>query len=85
MRSHSALRALFADPRLIHWQSSLPEADTVAGRVDQLIAYLQNKRNHIGESGLVLLLQTLVDRYDSTDERQGVLRKMIHEIASTET
>jgi hypothetical protein len=71
--SNDDLGALFADPRLQIWRFGVREATSIRARIDQLIDYLSDKRNTTGQHGLVLLLQTLAERYDTSDARHGEL------------
>lgn len=77
--SHN-LRSLFTDPRLTVWRSGLPEADSLRTRIDRLIDYLISKRNVMGQPALLLLLNTLADRYPPNDARHAEMNALIREL-----
>jgi hypothetical protein len=67
------LQSLFVDDRLSPWRNHLPAADTTQARVENLIAFLHNKHNVLGENGLVLFLQVIAERLDKADACRGRL------------
>ena len=79
--TNPTLRALFNDPRLRIWRLGLPDADSLRSRIDLLISYLSEKRNREGEESLILLLWTLAERYDPSDERHDQLLALASEFA----
>lgn len=68
--SDSALRALFADPRLCEWQAALPYTHSRERRVAQTSHYLHGQYNAAHENGLVLLLQALSEQTGLADDFQ---------------
>lgn len=65
--SDDELRAVFVDERIRPWRDQLHEANTRAGRVDAVVAFLHERSSASGENGLVLLLQVLRDRMEPSD------------------
>jgi hypothetical protein len=57
--SNDGVRALFTDPRLQPWRSSVPEAGNPAARASLLLGYLHDRANVQGQKALALLLQVL--------------------------
>lgn len=57
--SNEELRGIFADPRLIQWRHSVPEASNRASRVNFTIAKLLDDWNVAGENALYLFLYVL--------------------------
>lgn len=75
------LRAVFADARLSPWRYSLPQADSLTGRVDALIDFLHNKqRGDSGDNALVLLLRALGERTDPGDACHHRLNELAAEL-----
>lgn len=62
------IAALFADSRLYPFRNGLPDLSTDRlGRADSLIAYLADRKNRVGEDGLTLFWQVLLERTDPND------------------
>jgi hypothetical protein len=61
LETNRSLRNLFADARLVPWRNSLPQADTLAERVDSLISYLHDKKHRDGSNALVSLLHVVAE------------------------
>ncbi len=59
LESNQTVRALFSDPRLQPWRSSVPEAGSPAARASLLLAYLHDRANVQGQKALGLFLQVL--------------------------
>lgn len=74
--SQRQLYAVMGVESLRPWQAGLPGADSLSERVDLTINHLAEKYRASGENALVLLLQTLGDRYDPADERHTQLLKL---------
>jgi hypothetical protein len=66
--SQAALSATFIDSRISIWRQALPETNSAAGRITELIAFLMDRYNPEGENGLVLFLQVLSDQFDERDK-----------------
>lgn len=63
------------------WRSSLPQADTLSGRVDAVIGFLVDKRRgDTQENALVLLLHLLSNSIDKEDERHQQLADLAVEL-----
>jgi tetratricopeptide (TPR) repeat protein len=67
------LRALFTDKSLAPWRNSLPQANTLMGRVDAVIGFLHDKHRRDGSNALVLLLRVLSGKLDAEDDRHDRL------------
>ncbi len=79
--SDNKITSLFIQPKLEPWRYSLPQAQNISSRVDLIIAFLSNKRrNDTNENGLIILLQILSARYDLTDDRSQILKKLSTEL-----
>jgi hypothetical protein len=74
--THRSLRSLFAHELLKPWRNSLPQADTMMGRVDATISFLHDKRRRDGANALVLLLRVLSGQLDPEDERHHQLAEL---------
>ncbi len=79
-RSDSALRALFAEPRLCEWQTDLPYTRSRERRVVQTIHYLHGQYNVEHENGLVVLLQILGEQSNTEDDFQSALSDMAERV-----
>jgi len=69
LSTQARLRALFADPRLSSFKSSIPEASSVAERADLLIDFLVSRKLRSGESLVVVFLDVLRTKVDPDDAR----------------
>ncbi len=78
--SDSALRALFAEPRLCEWQADLPYTRSRERRVVQTIHYLHGQYNAEHENGLVVLLQILSEQPGVDDNFQLTLSDMAERV-----
>jgi hypothetical protein len=78
--TNRSLRAVFAHEWLRPWRNSLPQADTLSGRVDAVIGFLHNKRRRDGANALVLLLNVLSSSIDPEDERHHQLLALSREL-----
>jgi hypothetical protein len=78
--SDSALRVLFADPRLCEWQADLPYTRSRERRSAQTINYLHGCYNADHENGLVLLLQVLGEQTNTDNDFQSVLGDMAERV-----
>lgn len=78
--SDSALRALFAEPRLCEWQADLPYTRSRERRVAQTIHYLHGQYNAEHENGLVVLLQVLSEQPEVDDNFQLTLSDMAERV-----
>jgi hypothetical protein len=67
--TNRSLRAVFAHEWLSPWRNSLPQADSLMGRVDAVINFLHEKRRRDGSNALVLLLRVLRGKINEHDER----------------
>ncbi|MEH1945201.1 MAG: CHAT domain-containing protein [Nostoc sp.] len=75
------LRAIFAFEPLHPWRVSLPHADSLTSRVDNLIAFLVNKyRSDTKENALVLFVRLLSYLLDGVDERHQQLADLASEL-----
>lgn len=75
------LGVMFADDRLSPWRYSLPQADSVTDRVDNVIAFLCPKqRSDTQANALVLLLQVLSERIDPGDACHQQLKNLAVEL-----
>jgi formylglycine-generating enzyme required for sulfatase activity len=73
-RDDDHLRAVFAHPKLKPFRHGVPQASTLATRVDGVIAFLIEKRRaDTKENALVLLLRALSEQLDPVDERHSRL------------
>lgn len=63
--SNDELRGVFADPRLIQWRHSLPEASNRASRVNFTIAKLLDDWNADGDNALYLFLYVLGEQTEN--------------------
>lgn len=78
--SDSALRALFAEPRLCEWQANLPYTRSRERRVVQTLHYLHSCYNAEHENGLVVLLQVLGEQSGPEDDFQSALSDMAERV-----
>ncbi|MDJ0620163.1 MAG: hypothetical protein QNJ63_26065 [Calothrix sp. MO_192.B10] len=75
------LRAIFAYESLAPWRSSLLEADSLTGRVNNLIYFLHEKHHSdTKENALVLFVQRLSEQIDEGDERHQQLVDLAAEL-----
>lgn len=66
---NNQLQAVFAHPKLKPFRHGVPQAPTLATRVDGVIAFLIEKRRaDTGENALVLFVRALGERLDPADE-----------------
>lgn len=82
-QSYTSLRSVFVGQELTPWRYGVPEADSLATRVDSIIMYLSSKFNASGENALVLLLHALSDRYAPDNALNQELRKLAEELTAT--
>ncbi len=80
--SDSALRTLFAEPRLREWQADLPYTRSRERRIVQTIHYLHGHYNADHENGLALLLQVLGEQATPDDDFQLTLSDMAERVQS---
>jgi hypothetical protein len=73
-QSQRELRALFGADALRLWQARLPEADSLTSRVDLTLDYLYDRKTSAGRTGIALLLEELLQRYEPDDERYALLQ-----------
>ena len=78
--SDALLRALFNDPILLPFKSSLREGSSAIARADLLIDFLGNQRLQTGEGLLVVFLRMLSSRIPSIDEKHNRLETIIAEL-----
>jgi SMODS-associated and fused to various effectors sensor domain/Calcineurin-like phosphoesterase len=62
------------------WRSGIPEADSLAGRVNLTIDYLIDKFHSSGENGLVILVHSLADSVDPADNLHRILGELADEL-----
>ena len=74
--SDQALRTTFSDGRINHWLDRLPQSDSIGGRIDQTVSFLNNQYDNHHTNGLYLFLRVLVDRLPSKDARHHELAKL---------
>jgi outer membrane protein assembly factor BamB len=74
------LRDVFALATLKPWRNSLPQSDTLIGRVDAVISYLHDKHRSDGANVLVLLLKVLSQQIDPEDTRHQRLVELTGEL-----
>lgn len=65
--NNAALRGVFVTAELEPFRSSVPDADSRAGRVDACLSYLLGKRLSDGRPALPFFLIQLRDRYPAAD------------------
>ncbi len=81
--SDRTLHALFVDSRLAPWRHQLPHAASVAGRVQEMIAFLHGRRQAgSNRSALALLLQVLQDHLDEGDALHDQLGALAGELGA---
>jgi V8-like Glu-specific endopeptidase len=78
--SSRQLYAVFSHDELRPFQTSLPEAQSVAERVDLVIAYLSDQYRSTDENALWLLLKILAEKYDLEDDRHNRLVTLANSI-----
>jgi hypothetical protein len=79
--SDRKLRTIFTYEPLRPWRSSLPQADSLTSRVDNLIRFLVEKhRSDTKENALVLFLHLLSEQIDEADERHQQLADLAFEV-----
>ncbi|NJM23655.1 MAG: hypothetical protein HC907_36100 [Richelia sp. SM1_7_0] len=79
--SDRKLRTIFTYEPLRPWRSSLPQADSLTSRVDNLIRFLVEKhRSDTKENALVLFLHLLSEQIDEADERHQQLADLALEV-----
>ncbi|MHC5829018.1 MAG: hypothetical protein ACYT04_77205, partial [Nostoc sp.] len=79
--SDRSLRAIFIYEPLRPWHSSLPQAQSLTSRVDNLIAFLSDKhRSDTKENALVLFVRLLSEQIDEADERHQRLTDLALEL-----
>jgi hypothetical protein len=74
--SQASLRSLFTVHSLIPYRDQLPEATSTVARVENVVAFLSDKRTRDGTSPLISLVAALKDRYDAADELHDRLDKL---------
>lgn len=67
LESDEALRSLFVDARLRPWRNKVPTSSNVQARAENLVDFLHDKSNVLGENALVLFLQVAAERLDPGD------------------
>ncbi|MEC4815105.1 MAG: 5'-methylthioadenosine/S-adenosylhomocysteine nucleosidase [Scytonema sp. PMC 1069.18] len=81
--SDRKLRTIFTYEPLRPWRFSLPQADSLTSRVDNLIGFLVDKhRSDTKENALILFVQLLSDQIDAEDERHQQLANLASELES---
>lgn len=80
--TNRSLRNLFSDERIMPWKNNLPQTDSVMGRVESIIGYLQNKKHKDGTSALMLMLLVLADTINFDDNRHNQLTVLAADVAS---
>jgi predicted MPP superfamily phosphohydrolase len=80
--SNEELRSLFKGYALLSpWANSLPQANSTAQRVTQVIAFLVERyRNDSKENVLVILVRLLSDTIDPVDSRHQTLSELADEL-----
>lgn len=81
LESNAALRAVFVTAELAPFRSGLPEAESKAARVDQVLAYLLPRQMRDGRAVLPLFLVALAERYDSDDALHSEFHALAQELA----
>lgn len=79
-RSDETVQALFAHPRLRPWVQRVPDAPTIAARVDAVLATLWLRRHASGEPAVVNLLFALRDNVHPEDALHGDLERLAEEL-----
>jgi hypothetical protein len=75
--SDRRLMAIFTSEPLHPWRFSLPQADSLSSRVDNVIAFLVDKhRSDTKENALVLFVRLLSEQIDEADERHQQLANL---------
>ncbi len=80
--SNDKLRAVFVDGRLSPWAYNIPEGESIAGRVQAIIAFLHDKANAQGQNALFLLLNVLREPYDRNDAYYSELSALIAKLSN---
>jgi hypothetical protein len=80
LSSTDRVRAMFNDPRLKPYKSSIPEGTNIAERVDLLIDFLANRKLRSGENLLMIFLVNLQNNLPNVDEKYDHLTKVISDI-----
>ena len=81
MGSNDELRAIFRHPKLKPWRSRLPEAGSLMGRVDAVVAYLSDRYNIDNENALLLLLAVLSAMSEEGDACGSALMQVAERLA----
>lgn len=77
LETDAQLRALFNENQLKGHKARVPQASTIAERVDLLIDYLLNRRLVSGETLLTVFLNALRKRISVTDERYDIIGEIL--------
>ncbi len=81
--TNRGLRDLFLDKRIAPWRDSVPQSDSLIGRVDSAVAYLHDKRHRDGSNALVLMLLALTDKIDQDDDRHARLENLASQLTAS--
>jgi len=68
--SNEALRTFFKNPRLVSWRTSLPEFNSIDGRITNVIGYLLDQYNVEGQNALALFLYALAQTEPEKEKAQ---------------
>lgn len=79
--NNKTLETVFIDNRISQWRDQLPQPDQKEARVEQLILLLLNKHSRDEKSALLLFLEVLLSRSNSTDIRSGELQYLIWRVS----
>jgi len=78
--TNRSLRNVFAHEWLKPWRNSLPQAETLWDRVDDVIGFLHERYHRDGANALVLLLRVLSGQIDLSDNRHHQLATLADEL-----
>src|SRR5262245_21174776 len=78
--TNRSLRNLFADVRLVPWRNSVPQANGISERVDNVVSYLHDKKHRDGSNALVSLLLVLAEATPPGDDRGDQLRSLADQL-----
>ncbi|MCP4398246.1 MAG: hypothetical protein GY801_13240, partial [bacterium] len=79
--SQRQLSSVFNVDELKPWQKWLPEASSLAERVDLTIAHLSERHRTDGENVLILFLKILAEKYDPLEEQNMLLNTLAAELS----
>ena len=82
LSSNSHLRSVFTTKELSPFLSGLPEADSVAGRVDSFIKFGLSRRLVTDETLIINFLKVLKTRISKIDQRHNTLVNLIWTITN---